>query len=342
MICKCREFLRRRGWARALLGSLTALAALNLFCAFYFNPAGYEQDAYRSTDTVRTPGRFTSRATEGFAAMRMDENGYNNAAVPGEDGVSVLIMGSSHMEALNVAQEENTASLLNAALRARGEAGCAYNIGISAHTLPRCMANFARAVDRFAPSVCVVVETDDLLFSKKALDAALSDTNERLSATNRTITRALRYFPLAVALYEQYSNANAADAAAPSGDAEGSQEIYDSYEAYLTDAFARLRAESDVPVILLHHPHLRLNADGTATADVDARLRRVFASAAARSGVIFVDMTDAFLENFRANHTLPHGFANTEAGVGHLNARGHRMIAEALLDVIVSGRLETA
>ena len=39
-----------------------------------------------------------------------------------------------------------------------------------------------------------------------------------------------------------------------------------------------------------------------------------------------------FLQNFEKTKTLPYGFANTTPATGHLNATGHRLIAEALIE----------
>ena len=73
-------------WIRILkvLGAVfLALAVLDLFCAWYYNPTSYLRDpdlGHRPDSPAGAP--FTSRATEGFASMRMDAQGYNNARCP--------------------------------------------------------------------------------------------------------------------------------------------------------------------------------------------------------------------------------------------------------------------
>ena len=47
-------------------------------------------------------------------------------------------------------------------------------------------------------------------------------------------------------------------------------------------------------------------------------------------------MDDVFLAEYTASYTLPHGFSNTLLGSGHLNADGHRMVAETLYEVVLS------
>ena len=46
-------------------------------------------------------------------------------------------------------------------------------------------------------------------------------------------------------------------------------------------------------------------------------------------------LTQDFLATYEEAHILPHGFANTAPGTGHLNEEGCRMIAEKLCDTIL-------
>ena len=51
-------------------------------------------------------------------------------------------------------------------------------------------------------------------------------------------------------------------------------------------------------------------------------------------GITFLDLTQDFLDAYESEHILPHGFVNTAAGEGHLNAEGHEIIARALYEII--------
>lgn len=326
----------RQKWKTALkcaAGALAALALLNLFCAWYYNPTAYEWDAARATDTIRTPGAWTSRATEGCAWMRMDANGYNNAAVPGEDGVSVLMMGSSHAEALNVMQDQSAAAQLGAMLAADGEAGMVYNIGISSHTLPRCTANLRRALERFQPTECVVMETQDVVFSAASLASAHADAFERLPATDVPLPDWITDQPLARALYQQAMSLMGAEEEAQDVPFELTDENFDDYVATLAfwlEDVGDVCAEYGVTAIIYYHPHLALQADGSAVIDAPPRFSEALGEAAARVGIVYLDLSEAFLDAYAESGALPHGFANTAAGAGHLNAVGHEIVAEAL------------
>jgi len=53
--------------------------------------------------------------------------------------------------------------------------------------------------------------------------------------------------------------------------------------------------------------------------------------------VRFLDMTGHFLSTYGQEHILPHGFANTAPGAGHLNAHGCDMVARALAEIMLGG-----
>lgn len=58
--------------------------------------------------------------------------------------------------------------------------------------------------------------------------------------------------------------------------------------------------------------------------------RDVFAAGAARVGLRFIDPTQAMCEEFVATRQPLHGFWNSIPGTGHLNGRGHALVAAVL------------
>lgn len=319
-----------------------ALIILDLFCAWYYNPSSYVRDDERATDVVREYGTFTSRATEGFGWMRMDANGYNNAAVPGDDGVFVLMMGSSHAEGLNVQQAENASSRLGALLRDEDISGCVYNIGMSSHALYRNAANLQHAVERFQPTGYVVIETPDVVQYQWNVENAMQDKVSRLKETDIGLPDWLGRRPLLRRLYKQWMNLkNGTQADEDESEHAAMKVTADQLELYrrtLTEWFAQMRETAGkygAKLIIYYHPHLLLQENGDALPDTNEACLEAFAGACADAGVIFLDMTEAFMENFAQNHILPHGFCNTVPGAGHLNREGQDMIARKLYEIIM-------
>jgi len=90
----------------------------------------------------------------------------------------------------------------------------------------------------------------------------------------------------------------------------------------------------NVVPILVFHPNLKLLKDGTARTTYQQDDLSLLKEKCAEQGVVFVDMTDVFLRAYGEDHILPHGFANTEIGTGHINRHGHRMVAEEIYRII--------
>lgn len=340
--------------AAVLLGVLI----LDAFCAWYYNPAPYQRPEARSTDKIRRPGAWTSQAKEGAGTLRMDENGYNNPPDKYGDGISVLMMGSSHTEAFNVPGEMNASRRLEAMLRADGRAGRVYNIGVSSHTFPHNAANLARALERFRPTDYVVIETDNIIFRWRLVNRAMEDTLKRLSLHASSLPAYLTDRPLLKQLYRQYwalrsrvdslededEDGEEAALAEPEAGAGYSDDLIARYRAGMTDWFRLLNqqaADAGVRLIIYYHPRMTLNMDGSMTFNTNPQCLPAFAGACADAGVIFIDMTGEFLRAYEQDHVVAKGFANTALATGHLNREGQRLVAEAIYRAIRQAEGET-
>jgi lysophospholipase L1-like esterase len=91
--------------------------------------------------------------------------------------------------------------------------------------------------------------------------------------------------------------------------------------------FADLAA-SEVPMILLYIPHM--NYVDAAPHEAYPSRRDFWRRFAARHRLPLVDPTDAFVREFRRSGLPLHGFPNTRFATGHINARGHAVIAAEL------------
>lgn len=88
-----------------------SLIILSAFCFVYDFSGVHISNPSGSTDYKWESGQWKADMLEGMAWFRMDDNGFNN--VDAEDGdLDILLMGSSHMEAVQVDPTENTAYLL--------------------------------------------------------------------------------------------------------------------------------------------------------------------------------------------------------------------------------------
>lgn len=92
--------------------------------------------------------------------------------------------------------------------------------------------------------------------------------------------------------------------------------------------------EWETSLIIFYHPYLDIDEEGKLIFATDTQKLQMFQECCERHGIIFVDLTEAFLEMYNDKHALPYGFYNTQAGKGHLNIHGCELVAEELFDAV--------
>lgn len=156
------------------ISGILAIVLLSLFTLFYNNSGVHIRNPSGATDYTWEPNQEKANMTEGFAWFRMDENGFNNTVKNTKEGIDILLMGSSQMEALVVNPEENTGYLLNCLLPNL----YTYNIGISGHVIYNCVNNMEHAVSVYQPEKYVILETNSVELSienmKKVIGGGVS------------------------------------------------------------------------------------------------------------------------------------------------------------------------
>lgn len=280
--------------------------------------------------------------TEGIAWGKFDANGYNNLTVL--DNPDILLLGSSHMEGLNVRQEETVASLLNQTFA--GEYS-AYNLGISGHNFIKVCKYLPTTLELYdEPPEYIVIETSNVAFHSTDVDALLGGTVEYTHSYDTGVIAVLQRFPFLRLMYYQLSK-GLLDVFMPgrNADMEASTEESlppneQSYDA-LFEYISRSMNKSTSKLIIFYHPTEMLQKDGSVSFLVNEQYTDLFSKKCDEYGIIFIDMTQPFTEMYNTTHQLPHGFITGEIGTGHLNAAGHKAIAQALADKIAQLRKES-
>ena len=135
---------------RFIAASLIAVFILSMVSMLYKHTSSHVSPIAKETYFRWEPDSFTATMEEGFAWVKMDQNGYNNLQC--FDSIDILIMGSSHMEAVQINTEDNAASKLNELLPYN-----TYNIGISSHSFTHCVNNLKSAIEVFKPQKYIIV-----------------------------------------------------------------------------------------------------------------------------------------------------------------------------------------
>ncbi len=113
---------------KPILSVVVSIIVLSLFLLLYnllpvhiINPKG-------NTDYIWPANAVWVKMTEGISYGKFDSNGYNN--LEAIDSPDIILLGSSHMEATNIMQDETIATLLNKYFKGKY---LVYNLGISGH-----------------------------------------------------------------------------------------------------------------------------------------------------------------------------------------------------------------
>ncbi|NLI53882.1 MAG: hypothetical protein GX417_06085 [Clostridiales bacterium] len=305
------------------------------------------------------------RGSEGYGINYADKNGYMNSdSLPLRDDY-ILFMGSSHLEGLQVMQDQNMVTLLNNMIDTH--ARTVYNMGTAGYDLPLIIEGFQAGIEEFPDSSAIVIELSQMAYDSDEIQQALVQTHydpadsgdhlvQALGTSRRLRNDTLSILPVISLLRQQFESIyfgfqGAFGIQATVSDHANDVRIYDENESddafgdgpaddavvnpqaffeALDQAFALLRAEYHNPIILLYHPRVLLQTDGTAKISRDKQYYDDYLSACENNDIYFLDVGDAFLRAYESDYSLPYGFNNTTMGSGHLNQTGHRIVAEEL------------
>jgi len=325
---------------KCICAGLVAFCILCALFSFYTFTPVHTNNVQENSDYIWPPNAYWSIMTEGIAHGRFDANGYNNIQVIEQP--DILLLGSSHMEAVNVQQDENTAYLLNEHLAG---SHTVYNLGVSGHHFTKVCKYLPKTLELYADNAeYIIIETSSTHITVESVDALLNGTVDFTSSHDSGLIAFLQKLPFARQIYHQFShglldlllpsnNKNASkDSSAPT---TANEAAYDALFHYLADTMSQYNAQ----LIIFYHPTESLQEDGSVVFTFDEGTT-MFAQKCEENGIIFLDMTQPFTDMYNESHLLPHGFITGEIGVGHLNAHGHSAIAQQLADIIT--RIEVA
>lgn len=314
--------------------SLIAVFILSMVSMLYKHTSSHVSPIAKETYYRWEDGSFTSTMEEGFAWINMDENGYHNLQYL--DSVDILLMGSSHMEAIQISTEDTVASKLNEFL-----SYSTYNIGISGHSFIHCVNNLKSAIEVFNPQKCIVIETATVSPNIDEMREMINGKLSPVGGPDSGIKRLIQYIPAAKPILNQVlewgnsSSKNSVGGYSETEDLEtiSIQERQQVFYSFLNIICDDVKGTGITPIIM-YHPSETLSEDGSVQYKTNADDLKMFAKTCEDLGIIFVDMTPDFERMYEEEHILAHGFINTAVGTGHLNKYGHKAIAERLAEVI--------
>lgn len=301
-----------------IVAGLISFLILNAFSFFYYNTPPRIEDKSGSVDYKWPANAFYSRGTEGNAYGKVNNDGFNNQIDYNNDlNIDILLMGSSHLEGFNTAQKYNVANVLN-----HNTDYLTYNIGISEHTLLNCIYDLESAINKYKPKKYVIIETMNVSFYEDEISKFVSG-NGKLDSFSSPMMDFLQNFKYLKLLFTQYNNTKGHKTGLKN---EGSI----NNEKILNELFKEAKEvcdKNDVELVFLYHPTLSFDNEGNVNAVYNRKDMDIFKNACIENDIHFINMEDTFINAYKTNKVLPHGFNNTVPGSGHLNKYGHEMIA---------------
>ena len=155
------------------IAGVVSIALLCLFSLIYYNPPIATEQPDNITNYKFISNSNWSYMLEGFGFGKTDNLGYNNAYYNDCVAPDIVLVGSSHMEALQVPQDANCTYLLN---KMFDEDDVDYNnfkcvnLGIQAHSFEVSISNFKNIANKFDKSKYIIIETSNVEFTPDVLD----------------------------------------------------------------------------------------------------------------------------------------------------------------------------
>ena len=316
--------------ATIFAAGLTALLLLSLLFAGYFLSPMYEESRFGNTDYNFPPNAPWIQMNEGVSWGRLDSQGFNNPAVI--EDPEILILGSSHMEGTYLFQDQLLGSQLQALL---GPEARIYNMGISGGNFGKCVQYLEKTLEIYdTPPRLLIIEAADVALSQEQVTEILDSTMASIYSPKPRWLKPILGLPFLRQLARQKNlglldllnpeihpfSVNSPSLPAPSQEPDP---IYDPLFAHLQ----ALTEPLGVQVLIFYHPQVILSPDGQAQVFRDPNTD-LFAEKCQSHGIGFLDMTEKFKTMYAQEHVVPHGFCTGRLGEGHLNANGHRAVAE--------------
>jgi len=325
-----------------ILAGIVAVLILSILYAGYYLVPLRVDNPDKNTDYKWEPNSIWVRMEEGLSVGKYDANGFNNAEVVGNP--DVLILGSSHMEAVNVPQHQNTGYYLSQMLNGKLSV---YNMGISGHTFAKICQYLPQTMQVYeAAPKYIVLETSGTAISEKEALEILNQNVPKTSVSHNSLLNLLQkspffrvmYYQLDGGLIKKLSDTDSGQITS-GGKADNTESISKEVDrtpySEVFEYLQNIQDEYNTTIIIMYHPTEQLNSDGTVTYPQNETYK-AFADEAKAHGLTFVDTTDAFIKMHEEDYKLPHGFINGKLGEGHLNGNGHYTVAQSLSEAIMN------
>lgn len=323
---------------KVLFALLLSLVIINIFVCFYDRYPGWIDRSNSSTDAIWYPNSIVIHGTEGYGIHHVDQNGYLNEGKLIQSGYT-LVVGSSHTQGKEIPNSMRYSDILNTILCKKlgypSNKLCVYNVSQDGYYYPQIVKNFKSIITEFPNSNNLVIEIGSTNFTADELknsfnQAEYKDENrgsniiQRLSFVQSLRAKIKEYFPifrlikLNVEIFTKKHLKNI--------DIKRVETSF--YSSLLDKSMKIMKSEYHGNLIIVYHPPVYITKNGMIISKSSSD--EIFEKIAKNNNILFLNMSSLFIEHYNSNYSVPYGFFNTSMGKGHLNSKGHEIIAKAL------------
>jgi len=323
-----------KSWSAAFI---IAVVICNGVVYFYDRPAGWINRTEAFSTAIWNPGSKIVMGTEGHGVHKVDSRGYINSheLENGEKGY-VLTVGSSFTQGKEVEAGKRFSDLLGMWMKEDGIS--VYNVSQDAYFFPQLIKGFQALVEEFPDASTIILEISSTDFSKKDMEDALNQRRYDSRQSGRQIKKGLSIkeklkiklkesLPIYNLAKKQVNAIKSKDAQPGIGDGKlANQELVDK-------ALKKIRSQFSGNILVFYHPSVEIQQDGSLKI-LKGEFKETFKQLCIKNNILFLDVSDAFLEKYESDFIVPYGFNNTIMGTGHFNEAGHLIVAEEIYGVL--------
>lgn len=326
---------------KCVVAAAISFVVLSLFSLIYYNPPlATEQPELITNSKFETNSRW-AYMLEGFGQGVIDNIGYNNAYYNDCVQPDIVVIGSSHTEALQISQNDNFVYLLNQKFV---EDDLDYNnlkclnLGVSGHSFGVSVSNFEHVVNKFGEAKYIVIETSEFKFSPAKLEKMAEGKYHSPLKQRGMVYRTAQKVPYLRLLYkkiQESANAKGNDNVAKSDSGSNyGVSIYTEKLNTVLKKISTLAEESGIKTVILLHESFSVDTNGNIVEKENELYKDAFKDCCEKNGITVVDVLPEMIDNYKKTFEFSYGFSNTVPGSGHLNKTGHRIVAEQLYEQI--------
>lgn len=317
-------------WGQMLAAFLGAAFVANALCYFYYSPAVQTDNPASYTECKSESSIHNPHGTEGYGTAVIDDNGFNNANLFPWREAEILCVGSSQTEAQHINWDENYVYLLN---QMHPEAKV-YNLGVSAQSFANSIYRIPALKENFPDCRVIIFEinswpsAEQLEVAQKYMETGEIPARDLSWKRGNVLLSTVGHIPLCRLLWSQYDNSRKTKAVAS---AKSPQVLEDNYKDLVRETLVLAKKQAgNTQLIIFYLSQGKINRDGAFQLNDTQGKSEAIRDACQELGITFVDMGSTYLDHYDKQRLLPYGFWNSKVGSGHLNAQGHKMIAETL------------